>query len=40
MEEAFAGFDVARAKRKQLPIVVCTRRAGALVPLVGSWGQA
>lgn len=33
MEEAFAGIDVACAKRKRLPIVVCTRRAGALVPL-------
>lgn len=33
MHEAFAGIDVACAKRKILPIVVCTRRAGALVPL-------
>lgn len=34
MEVAFAGIDVACAKRKPLPIVVCTRRAGALVPLL------
>ena len=33
MEEAFAGIDVACAKRKPLPIVVCMRRAGSLVPV-------
>lgn len=33
MEVAFAGIDVACAKEKRLPVVVCTRRAGALVPL-------
>lgn len=33
MIEAYAGIDVAFAKRKRLPIIVCTRRDGKLEPL-------
>ena len=33
MVEAYAGIDVAYAKRKRLPIIVCTHRDGKLEPL-------
>ncbi|MCC5795433.1 MAG: DUF429 domain-containing protein [Chromatiales bacterium] len=33
MEDAFVGIDVAIAKKKRLPIVVCTKRQGRLLPL-------
>ena len=33
MDEAYVGIDVAFAKAKRLPIVVCIRRAGVLEPL-------
>jgi hypothetical protein len=33
MDEAYAGIDVAFAKRKRLPIVVCRRQGDILVPL-------
>lgn len=33
MTEAFAGIDVAMAKGKRLPVVVCTNVEGVLVPL-------
>jgi hypothetical protein len=33
LEAAYVGIDVACAKRKALPIVVCIRRQGRLVPL-------
>lgn len=33
MDEAYVGIDVAFAKRKRLPLVVCVRRGNALHPL-------
>jgi hypothetical protein len=33
MEDAFVGIDVAIAKGKRLPIVICTKRQGRLLPL-------
>lgn len=33
LDEAYAGIDVAFAKRKRLPVVVCVRRGGVLDPL-------
>src|SRR5579862_8035912 len=33
MEEAYAGIDVAFAKNKRLPLVVCVRRQARLKPL-------